>query len=85
MSTPPKITTRRLRQLKQEADKLTDAEELAKDDILVFIHEAKAEGVSHAAIAGMFLRISASGVPAKAEMGAEILAERKSQRKAKGG
>lgn len=83
MSTPTKITTRRLRQLQQVADRLTDAKEKADEDILVFIYEAKAEGLSNAAVAGMF-RVHATGVPAKAEKGAEILAERKGRRKGDG-
>lgn len=78
MSTPlNKVTTRRLRKLRSNAERLTDARVKAEEDILVFIHEAKEEGVSHAAIAAMFPRVSASGIPAKAEKGAEILAERK--------
>lgn len=83
MSTPPKISTRRLRQLRKDADALVDAEEKAKDDILVFIHEAKEEGVSNAAIAAMFPRVSASGVPAKAKAGATLATERRGRRKAR--
>jgi hypothetical protein len=52
------------------------AEERAQEDILVAIYEMKQEGVTNAAVAGMF-GYSPSGIPAKAEKGAAIVAARK--------
>lgn len=79
MSAPNQHTTRvsktRLRQLQRDAQGLQDAQEKAGQDILVFIHKVKEEGLSNAAVAGMF-GISASGIPAKATAGAAIKAER---------
>ena len=78
MSTPTtKVPARRLRQLRNEADRLVTAKEKAEEAILVFIHNASAEGVSNAGVAAMFPRMSASGIPAKVAKGAEILAERR--------
>lgn len=77
MSAPKaKVSIRRLRLLRTEAEELTDAKMKAEEAILVFIYEAKQEGASNAAVAAMFPRVSASGIAAKAEQGKEIL-ERK--------
>lgn len=75
-----RVPAPRLRQLKKQALSLLEAREKAAEDILVFIHEATEEKVTNAALAGMF-ETSPSGIPAKAALGAKILAERKGRKK----
>lgn len=73
----------RLRQLGKKADALLDAQEAAEENVLVFIHEAKEEGLTNAAIAGL-LQAHPTGIPKKAQQGAKIVAERKGRKKADG-
>jgi len=65
----------RLRQLQKQALSLLDAREKAEEDILVFIHEAKEESVTNAALAGMFAT-DPGGIPKKAAQGAALKAAR---------
>lgn len=68
----------RLRLWQKKCNSLVDAQEKAEEDILVAMCEMKAEGLSNAAIAGMFA-ISPSGVAEKVRRGEKILAARKGE------
>lgn len=65
----------RLRVLGKKAQALLDAVDKAESDVLVAIHEMKTEGLTDAAVAGMF-GMSASGVKPKARAGEALAVER---------
>lgn len=71
-----KVDRARLRQWQKKANGLVDAKDKAEEDILVSIYEMEQEGLSYAAIAGMFV-CSPSGIAKKARQGEKILAARR--------
>lgn len=65
-----------LRQWQKKVDALLDTRDKAEEDILLAVHAMAREGLSNAAIAGMFAA-SPSGIPAKVAKAEQVLAERK--------
>lgn len=76
MSTLISLDRARLRLWQKKANALVDAVEKAEEDILVAIYEMKQEGMSNAAVAGVF-GSSPSGIQAKAAKGEKIVAARR--------
>lgn len=69
----------------RKLERLAEGVDTAQEDLLVGIHEARRAGLSQADIAYMVGGVSSSGVKAKEEKGAAILAERKGRKKATDG
>jgi hypothetical protein len=79
VSAPKTITpTRRLREWQKKVNDIVDRREKATEDEFVAIYEMRKEGLSYAAIGGMFMT-HPTGIPAKVERGAAIVAARKSR------